>query len=220
MCVCVCTHVGCLCALCLCGYTDGCGCVSCVCVQLGSAGAPLYVVVWDRTSPSCSTRTQSPWWGFRGDGPGAVDSIQGRAACRGVGALSQCGICRCAPDAAGGAATHHMAQGPCRQHASNLAHLVTLLWKRSSSLSLCKRSSTNFRQSRCADLSGPEEEVQTKVNQRACQALGLTGRVWRKTKPQAVNIVHVNITSRVFTNPVKSRRLVRTSGRWEEHTGW
>lgn len=182
------------------------------------------MVVWDQACPSCSTCMQNPWLGFHGDGHGSVGSIWGRAAYLGVGALSQCGICRCAPewavDAAGGAATHHMAQGPCRQRALDLAHLVTLVWKRSSSLFLCKWSSTNFCQSHCTDLSSSEEEVQTKINQRACQALGLTGRVWRKTKPQAVNIVHFNIMSRVFTNPVKSRHLVRTSGRWEEHTGW
>lgn len=187
-------------------------------------GAPLCVVVWDEACPSCSTRTQNPWLGFHGDGPGSVGSIWGRAASRGVGALSQCGICCRAPewavDAARGASTHHMAQGPCRRHASDLAHLVSLLWKRSSSLFLCKWSSMNAHQSHRADLPSSEEEVQTKINQRACQALGLTGRVWRKTKPQAVNIVHLNIKSGAFTNPVTSRRLGCTSGRWEKHTGW
>lgn len=186
-------------------------------------GAPLYVVVWDEACPSCSTRTQNPWLGFHGDGHVSVGSIWGRAAYRGWEPCLSVGsavVPEWAVDAAGGAATHHMAPGPCRQRASDLAHQVTLLWKKSSSLSLCKWSSTNFRQSHCTDLSSSEEEVQAKINQSACQALGLTGRVWRKTKPQAVDIIHFNITSRAFTNPVKSRRLVRTSGRWKEHTGW
>lgn len=195
MCVCVCTHVGCLCELCLCGCTDGYEGVSCVCTARISWG---HLSTWScgmkRAHPAPPARRTHGWASMEmGTGQWAVSGEGLRIGewepCLSVGSAV---VPEWAVDAAGGAATHHMAPGPCRQRASDLAHQVTLLWKKSSSLSLCKWSSTNFRQSHCTDLSSSEEEVQAEINQSACQALGLTGRVWRKTKPEAVDIIHLH----------------------------